>query len=267
MTRGAMLSRRLPAATRCLRHLGAAAFSVRFEGMDWFDRLPQYIKSAFFFGGTGMSTGSGQLPVYLQTIALYIGLILIVIGMDGTVRHLNKEGFFRSVRNLRWPLIGSATPPPVPLQMALSVGSFSADFTQIKKLLRFDISLVLFNHRIDHDIAIEAAHGHLAFEHFTTMAEVSLAEPVKVLPYPRYGVSVTIRQGVNNEEKDRICEILASGEMLVLDFDLIKFFVREPGSAPEDIKIHNLTRITCRNPKEGEIICGGWVALSGASMR
>jgi hypothetical protein len=159
--------------------------------------------------------------------------------------------------------------PLVPLHMALSVGSFSADFTKIKELLRFDISLVLFNHRTDKNIAIQAVHGKLAFENFMTMAGVSLVEipPVKVLPYQHYGVTVTIRQGVNNEEKERICEILVSGGTLILDFDVIRFFVREAGGTPEDIKIHNLTRITCRTPKGDDIICGGWTALSGGSMR
>jgi hypothetical protein len=135
--------------------------------------------------------------------------------------------------------------------------------------LCFDISLVLFNHRTDKNISIHAVHGKLAFENFMTMAGVSLVEipPVKVLPYQNYGVTVTVRQGVSNEEKERICEILASGGTLALDFDTIRFFVREADGAPEDIKLHNLAHITCRAPKEGDIICGGWTALSGGSMR
>jgi hypothetical protein len=112
---------------------------------------------------------------------------------------------------LQWPLarkapLPEALAPPTkpaaaPLQMALYVGHFWADFTHIKDEMYFTITIRIFN-QMDQNITIESVRGNLVFERFTKMAAVSLAEnlPLTVVAHHHDGATVTIRQGVNAGE-------------------------------------------------------------------
>jgi len=149
--------------------------------------------------------------------------------------------------------------PNISLHMALHVGHFWADFTQIKQHLRFSISLVLFN-QTDQDIVIDGVQGNLTFENFS-MAAVSLENmPLTAVAHQHDGVTITIWQSVTNEEKDRICEAML-GAQLIFNFTLIRLLVHEHGRTFEPIKLHNFDGIACRNPKEGDVICNRTVAL------
>jgi hypothetical protein len=235
--------------------------------MEWLNRLPSGIKVAFVIGGGLMSAFSGKLPDSIQEFGLWLGIAIVGVGLVALTGHFVRTDLFGllSKWKFQWPLVRKVD-PPVPLHMALYVGHFWADFTQLKEHLHFTITLVLFN-QTDRNIVIESVRGNVVFERFMNMAAVSLANnlPLTVLAHQHDGVAITIRQNVSNDEKDRICEILASGGNIPFNLSLITFLIHESGRAAESIRLHNVDGITCRYPKEGDIICGKAVFV-GATL-
>jgi hypothetical protein len=193
--------------------------------MRLFDDLPWWARAPLSIGGVLMATFSKAFPIGFQTAGIYVGIALAIFGLAGTVWHFVKTQQLLSQWRLQWPLARRAPllAPSVPLHMALHVGHFWVDFTQLKEKLRFGISFVLFN-QTDKDIAIEGLRGGLVFERFTKMAAVLLEGNPPFTASARHhdGISITIWQSVTTEEKDRICEIFASGKEVIFSSTLLK---------------------------------------------
>jgi hypothetical protein len=238
--------------------------------MYWFENLPWWAKVPLIIGGALMSAFSNSFPQGLQTAGLILGILIALFGCVAVAWHFVRTEFANNFA-LQWPIrrkevSSAAATPQVPLHIALYVGHFWADFTQIKAEMYFTITIRIFN-QADQNITVERVRGNLVLERFTKMAAVSLAEnlPLTIVAHNHDGTTVTIRQGVSKEQKERICEVLASGETLIFDFDLIRFLVHEHDRT-ELIWLHNLDGVTCRLPKEGDIICSRLVKLHAQGL-
>jgi hypothetical protein len=155
-------------------------------------------------------------------------------------------------------------PAALPFDAALYVGNVwnvSADFTKIKDEPSFTITIHISN-KTDKNITVESIRGNLIFERWTLPA-VSPPENMPVIAHQRDSAAFTIRQSIMKEQQDRICEVLGSGGIVKFDFSLIRLLVRvDNAERTELISIHNLDNITCRYPKDGDIICSKDVSLS-----
>jgi hypothetical protein len=156
--------------------------------------------------------------------------------------------------------------PHAPFDAALYVGSVwnvSADFTKIKDEPVFTITIHISN-QTDKNVTVESIRGNLIFERWTLPA-VSPPEnmPVIAIAHQHDGAAFTMRQSTTKEQRDRICEVLESGGIVKFDFNLIRFLVRVDSAEHTDlISLRNIDNITCRYPKDGDIICSKDVSLS-----
>jgi hypothetical protein len=243
-----------------------------------FDRAHQIINAVIVFGAAVIAWASTTWHSYWDTyswagvafaflvscIGLSLAFFLVGLGV-----HLWR-GVLSTSPSIAKPL-PEATVPPAPAAIpafdaALYVGSVwnvSADFTKIKDELSFAITIHISN-QTDKNIAIESIRGNLIFERWTLPAVSPPGNmPVIAIAHQHDGSAFTIRQGVTKEQRDRICEVLESGEIVKFDFNLIRFLVRvDSAERTELISLDNLDNITCRYPKDGDIVCGRNVNFS-----
>jgi hypothetical protein len=240
------------------------------------DKFLPAVRLAVFWIGLPFIFLLGALDRYFAGTLYQVAACLI-----GALASIAVAVYWGRLIGWAWPIASNwlfvrwrNAPRAIPLHMALHVSRFWADFTPLNDRLYFTISLGLFN-QTDQNIIIEGVRGKFAFEGGQNLAPVSLTDnlPITVVAHNHDGVVVTIRQSVTKEEKDRICEIFAQKDengtpkLLIVSFNLISLLIYEIGkAAPEVVRFYNLDGITCRLPKDGDVICGRSIILGATNL-
>jgi hypothetical protein len=60
------------------------------EMLQWLEKLPSWLKTLFFIGGSLLSMFSGRLPENIQNFGLFAGFVLIALAIIGLVLHWSR---------------------------------------------------------------------------------------------------------------------------------------------------------------------------------